>query len=75
MPTKSAIFWSNAFKHSTIVIFFTFKKQFSIFIYLKSYLFLWWQNWTFSIITPDFGVTWVGMGTETRYLIGLGAKL
>ncbi len=28
------------------------------FIYLKCNLFLWWQSWIFSIITPVFSVTW-----------------
>jgi len=27
-------------------------------IIFKSILFLWWQSWIFSIITPVFSVTW-----------------
>jgi len=27
-------------------------------IFEKCHLFLWWQNWIFSIITPVFSVTW-----------------
>jgi len=34
------------------------QKYFLTLIYFKCYLFLWWQNWIFSIITPVFSVTW-----------------
>jgi len=34
------------------------KKKVKLEMYLKWYLFLWWQSWIFSIITPVFSVTW-----------------